>query len=262
MRTGAQSRARAGEAPGPLPAHNLWTPGKEWLGQNAYLIGGGPSLEGFNFTLLAGRNVIGCNDAFHLGPEIIRICVFGDAGWWHRNKWQLEKYAGRIVTNAPSIMHLKIPNVHKMRRQRDGIHNHDTLGWNYSTGALAINLAISLGAVHIWLLGYDLCNNKAKSHWHNHGKPTREYSFQRFIRGFRKVKETLPAGVRVLNVSDGTSKLDCFETVGFPDLFRSLQFDPQASITSDSPASSDMETAVNGKSRSESKPSELTSGPI
>lgn len=193
----------------------FWTPTREWEGQDAFLIGGGPSLISFDFTLLQGRNVIGCNDAFHLGPQIVSICMFGDAGWWNRNKWKLEKFTGRIVTNAPSIAHLKIPNMLMMKRVRDGIHSGDTLGWNYSTGALAINLAISLGAARIFLLGYDLQNKDSKSHWHTHGKDVREYSFQRFMRGFTVVKAGIPQGVQVLNVTDGTSRLDCFAKVNF-----------------------------------------------
>ena len=244
-RTGAIRTARASRPPGPPP---VWVPGREWEGQAAFLIGGGSSLERFDFTLLTGLNVIGCNDAFHLGPEIVRVCVFGDAGWWHRNKWHLEKYAGRIVTNAPSLMHLRIPNVQKMKRIRDGIHNHDTLGWNYSTGALAINLAISLGAVKIYLLGYDLTNVGNKSHWHKYGKATREFCFSRFLRGFETLKAALPAGVSVVNVSDGSSKLNCFETISFETLLKVIKPDPQASLQSDVYVQNAMERAENDQS--------------
>jgi len=202
----------------------LWTPSREWAGQDAILIGGGPSLTEFDFNLLKGLNTIGCNDAYRLGSEIVNTCVFGDPNWWQKNKWELEKFKGRLVTNAQTLLHLKIPNLLKMKRIRDGIHGGDTLGWNYSTGALAINLAISLGAVRIWLLGYDISNKDMKSHWHNHNpKATQDYAFDRFTKGFKMVKTCLPREVRVFNVTDGSSKLDCFEKVSFAVFYSSLK---------------------------------------
>ena len=195
---------------------DLWTPTREWEGQDAYLIGGGPSLTGFDFSRLAGSNVIGCNDAFHLGAEIVTFCIFGDPSWWQKVKWELEKFEGRVVTNAPTILPYKVPGLLKMLRERDGIHSGSTLGWNYSTGAAAINLATSLGAHRIFLLGYDLGNAGSKSHWHAHnGKVTQDYAFKRFMRGFDMVKQHLPEGVEVLNVTDGTTKLEAFPKINF-----------------------------------------------
>jgi len=194
----------------------LWTPPKQWEGQDAFLIGGGPSLTAFDFSRLRGRNVIGCNDAVFLGPEINSYVIFGDPSWWQKNRHTLEHYTGHLVTNCPGVLHFNIPNLFKMTRERDGIHSGTVLGWNYSTGAAAINLAVSLGAMRIFLLGYDLGNKGTTSHWHKHnGKTTQEYAFQRFMRGFAMIKTCLPKNVKVLNVTDGTSRLDCFERMPF-----------------------------------------------
>lgn len=207
--------------------HNtLWFPDKEWLGGRAFLIGGGPSLKGFDFDLLKPEHVIGANDAFNLGGDIVKFCVFGDANWWHHNKYKLEKFTGKVVSNAPSLIPMNVPYMLKTARQRDGIHTGTTLGWNYSTGALAINLAISLGAVSIYLLGYDLCNRQDKSHWHDHNpKRTQEFTFKRFIRGFQCVKASLPEGIKVINVTDGTSQLECFEKMQYAQLITMLRSD-------------------------------------
>lgn len=200
----------------------LWTPEREWEGQDAFLIGGGPSLTGFKFQSLAGKNVIGCNDAFHLGPGIISICAFGDAAWWQKNKFKLEKFPNRIVTSAPSMLPFKVPNMLKMERERDGIHSGNKIGWNYSTGAMAINLAISLGAKRIFLLGYDVSSQGHTHHWHNHNpKPIHGDSFARFMEGFHTLKAAIPAGVEVFNVTDGISKLTCFPTISFA-MFQSV----------------------------------------
>src|SRR6266567_7879059 len=194
---------------------NLWIPEREWEGEDAFLIGGGPSLDRFDFSQLEGLNTIGCNDAFRLG-NIIQICIFGDRMWWERNKHNLEYFSGRLVTNAPGLLGYNLPNVLKMTRAVHGLHSGSVLGWNYSTGAMAINLAVSLGASGIFLLGYDLVNKQGRSHWHTYNPKTiREDSYDRFLMGFKKVKECLPEGVRVVNVTDGSSRVDCFEKIDF-----------------------------------------------
>ena len=197
-------------------APELWTATEEWKDQDAFLIGGGPSLTGFDFESLAGRNVIGCNDAFHLGERIVSICVFGDASWWQKNKFKLEKFKNPIVTNCPVVLPLKVPGLRKTRRIRDGLHNGTNLGWNYSTGALAINLAVNLGVKRIFLLGYDCQKMGNHHHWHNHNqKHIHDSSYHRFIGGFRTLKKALTPGVDVFNVTDGTSALDAFPTISF-----------------------------------------------
>lgn len=209
-----------------MTPNDLWTPTREWEGEDAFLIGGGPSLKNFDFSLLEGKNVIGCNDAYHLGPHIVSICAFGDQKWWQRNKWDLEKFPNRVVTNSPTLMPYKLPsNFKKMIRIQNGFsHGGDSLGWNYSTGALAINLATLLGAKRVFLLGYDLGVQGAVHHWHDHNpEPIKEAVFRRFIGGFQTVKQALPKETEVINVTDGTSNLKLFPMMDFPKFIGMLQ---------------------------------------
>ena len=74
-----------------------------WKGRTAYIIGGGVSLDGFNFSLLKGERVIGCNDAYTLGVHIVKICAFGDNSFWEAHKGPLSKYRGWVVTNNEHI---------------------------------------------------------------------------------------------------------------------------------------------------------------
>ncbi len=190
----------------------LWQPPRQWEGQDAYLIGGGASLRSFDFSRLKGLNTIGCNDAYRLGEEVIQFCIFGDASWFHKSKIDLGKFKNPIVSVAPSLLSLPTPMLLHMKRQRAGIHSGQYLGWNYSTGATAINLAISLGAKRIFLLGYDCNLVDGKSHWHDH-RPytTREAIFQRFIKGFKDIADCLPQyHVEVVHVLDGESRLPFF----------------------------------------------------
>jgi len=195
---------------------NPWTPSREWEGEDAFIIGGGASLTGFNFSQLAGLHVIGCNDAFRLDPEIVEICCFADVGWWHKNKWDLEKFSNRVVTNSNKMENFNVPGILNMKRVKDGFHTGDTLGFNASTGAVALNLAVLLGATRVFLLGFDMCLQGNKHHWHEHQtKGILPDSFARHIQGFLTLKRSLPPEVEVFNVTDGSSKLRVFPCIGF-----------------------------------------------
>jgi len=191
-----------------------WTPSSEWKDQDVFIIGGGSSLKGFDFSILQGRNVIGCNDAWHLGVEVVKICLFGDASWWERNKQDLKHFPGRVVTCAPTLLPLQLSWLWQMERVRDGLHEGNVLGWNYSTGAAAINLAITLGAKRIFLLGYDLGPQNGKVHWHSYAfKPPNIEAFIRFSRGFSTLFQSLKRlpELEVINVTDGSSTLPMFD---------------------------------------------------
>lgn len=202
-----------------------WSPKPEWKGQTAFIIGGGSSLRGFDFSVLRGRNTIGCNHAYQLGPEIIQFCLFADPSFWEQNKEQLAAFRGRVVTCAAVLLNKPIPWLLQMRRIRDGLHEGNILGWNYSTGASAVNLAFSLGAVRIFLLGFDMgslpngTNGKPATHWHNaHPTPVREEAYRRFLRGFHTLAASLKRHphVSVVNVTNGSSRLDVFPLMGLP----------------------------------------------
>jgi hypothetical protein len=199
-----------------------WTPSKEWKGQDAFIVGGGSSLYGFDFGKLRGRNTIGCNAAFRLGPEIIKICYFGDISFWRENHKELAEFKGRVVTSKPDIYDSPHPWLLHMRRIQGGLHSGHMLGWNYSSGAAAINLAISLGSARIYLLGFDMGCVNAASHWHSHyeGKLTRRGTFKRFEIGFHRVAADLKRFRRVVvyNVTDGSSKLEGFPRISFAEL--------------------------------------------
>jgi hypothetical protein len=195
---------------------NFWDPTGIWKGQDAILIGGGPSLKGFPFERLKGRNVIGINDAFRLGPEIVKLNFFGDAGWWIRIRDEAVASPVTFVTNSPTLFDWKIPNLYKMDRLLNGIGEGPVLGWNHNSGAASINLAYTMGASRIFLLGFDLTNQKGRSHWHDFNpNMIPEESFDRFQMGFRTVAEELKGKVDIFNVTDGSSRLFVFPRIDF-----------------------------------------------
>lgn len=191
----------------------------EWEGQNAFIIGGGSSLKNFNFDSLKGKNTIGANEAFRLGAEICKVCIFSDPSWFQRVKWDLQKYKGRVYSVCSNLP-LNVPWIITLRRVQHGLHHGEALGWNFSSGAAAVNLALNLGAKNIYLLGFDMLPIEGKTHWHsNYGKPTKDTSFLRFIRGFENVSNSIKKyPVQIYNVTDGSSRLPFFPKIDFQQL--------------------------------------------
>lgn len=200
----------------------------DWKGGDAYVIGGGSSLRSFNFDLLKGRNTIGANDAFRLGPSVCNRVLFADHKWWRVYKWELETYAkagGIVYSICPDNERLNIPWLHQLYRGPKGLSvKAPVIGWNCNSGAAAVNLALLLGAKRVFLLGFDMQANPDSlvTHWHNHRSgPTPQQSYNRFMRGFKLMAAQLPAkfpGAEIINVTDGTSRMETFRKIGFKDL--------------------------------------------
>lgn len=191
-----------------------------WLGQSAYVIGGGPSLRGFNFTQLAGKHTIGCNHAYKLGKAICEIALFGDEPFWNSEKGGLAGFGGWVVTNK----HLPVapPWLRTYARADEGLcDDGKTLAWNYNTGALAVNLALTLGAGRVLLLGVDLANTHSATHWHHHATEQPNAShYTRFGGGFANVAAGLVSGLfpnsQVVNVVlEGEGALPMFPVKTF-----------------------------------------------
>lgn len=199
----------------------VWIPKKVWDGQDVYIIGGGKSLEYFDWSLLNNKCTIGCNDAYKHGVDISKVCFFGDTNWFDIHKKNLANYKGAVFTNAPDLYKTKLKWLWVMQREPSGIHT-ESLGWNYNTGACAINFAILLGAKRIFLLGFDMHLTKGQNNWHANqlAKPDPDI-FSKFIEGFKKLKADLKnkyPEVEVINVTDNSS-LDLFPKIGLDEFW-------------------------------------------
>lgn len=184
------------------------TPLPEWEGEDAYVIGGGRSLETFDFHKLHGLNTIGCNQAFIKGVDIVNVCIFGDSKFWDNFDRELASFGGWVVTNQGVMQ--PPPWLLTFDRVETGL-SVSALGWNYNTGASAINLAFIMGARRVYLLGFDM---HPTGHWHGRAiEQAREQHYERFQEGFDDVERSLPVvfpGRQVFNVTDGSSKLRAF----------------------------------------------------
>lgn len=196
-----------------------WTPETKWLDQDVFIIGGGHSLESFDFSLLEPEDIftIGCNDAYVRGSDVCNICFFGDHKWWKEHKERLEQFKGAVFTNVPQLQNDKTSWLWIMGRHARGL-SADALGWNKNTGSGAVNLALLLGAKRVFLLGFDMhLSRNGKSNWHanNLDKPNKNV-YLGFIRGFERLARDLPVkfpGREITNITDNSS-LNMFPKIG------------------------------------------------
>lgn len=180
-----------------------------WDGREVYVVGGGPSLKPFDWDLIRGKNTIGCNSAFILGADIIKINLFADFLWWKSiGEVDGAVYGGMMVGCCPRLEKEKNPPwlLTLPRKDFSGLA-HDALGFNGNTGAMAINLALILGAKRVYLLGFDMkAPDPANPNWHNvrYEKGNADV-YKRFILNFKFVWNELPTkfpGREVINVTD------------------------------------------------------------
>jgi len=203
-----------------------WEPKQWWPGEDIIIIGGGPSLEGFDWERLIPYRTIGCNDAYQLGPEVCDVCVFGDQKWFNAHKADLINFPNPVFTNQP-FLHTSSPDwLRTMSRRPSGLYRQE-LGWGGNTGCIAINLALILGAKRVLLLGFDLKRGlKGQSNWHPHnvGVPN-EASWKRFKIGFQQIACDLPKvfpGCSIFNLGPD-SGLDVFPKMELDDVLETLK---------------------------------------
>ncbi len=194
-----------------------WTPEAKWQDQDVFIIGGGHSLEPFDFNLLKSELTVGCNTAYQYGSEICKICFFGDKKWWTKHKERLEQFKGAVFTSCPQLQKDTTPWLWIMGRRQRGFHQ-DVLGWGKNTGLGAVNLALLLGAKKIFLLGFDMHLSKdGKPNWHNQllDKPNKNV-YPGFIKGFQRTVKDLEIkfpGKEIINITDD-SDLNVFPKIG------------------------------------------------
>lgn len=212
-----------------------------WQGETAYLIGGGPSLQGFDLNRLRGQVTVAVNDAALHAPWATALFSL-DRNWIQkrRDPQQVHQTDGTIIdwcgiTGFPGEVHLAvaddfdfaqaIPNANYLLRvrSREGFSAEgDRIfmgGGNSGFGAF--NLAFLKQAARVVLLGYDYCS--AGVHWHDGYPWTRaghQYNplYYRWAKQYTLCIEQLQrAGVKVLNAS-ATSAITAFPKISLSEV--------------------------------------------
>lgn len=168
-----------------------------------YIVGGGPSLKGFDWDRLDGRRVIAVNRAFAVLPRA-EIVYFTDGRIWEVYRANILDHRGKLVTGAAK-KHVDHPRVENYRLTGllglDRTPGHLRHGNN--SGHAALNLAYHLSARRIYLLGFDMIYTDGASHWHE-GYPWlhRERVFDKMTPHFGAIAAELAAeGIHVWNAN-------------------------------------------------------------
>lgn len=164
-----------------------------WSGQPCFIIGGGPSLIGFDFERLRGRGrVIAINRAFEFIPwadmlffmdwKFYKLCHDGEG---RKALW--DRFQGiKVFCN---IMGRKLDDCFSVRSL--GRHG---MSWSVGKGVYhgnnsghgALILALAMGCRPVYLLGYDMTSSPGgRSHFHSgYGHRASPHTARSFVKDF------------------------------------------------------------------------------
>jgi len=204
-------------------------PNRAWKGQRCFIIGGGESLKGFDFSKLKNELVIGVNRAYELGNCTINYAMDNNLYHWitkgklgQEAKRKFEDFKGIPVwvDSAGYDYPRGIFILNKLGKQRNNFKMKDGIQSGTNAGFGALNLAVCLGANPIYLLGFDMEGRDGKQVWWHDGYPDNQAEgvYDRFMPGFKEIVPRLKKmGIQVINLNP-KSKLKCFDFREFKDL--------------------------------------------
>lgn len=195
-----------------------------WKGKTCFLIGGGPSLKDFDFSLIENELTIGVNKAFTIFPTTINYAMdkrFHDMTTSDDLHQQWVAYKGIklfLRRGTKSRFDEDVYVVNGLPEKGLSLDLHQGIWGGNNSGFGALMLAICLGATRIGLLGYDLKVQKKQkgieTHWHGGYGLGRAKSFQSKLDKFRMCFEEFSSviakqGISVVNLNSN-SALGCF----------------------------------------------------
>lgn len=189
-------------------------------GRDVFIIGGGNSLNNFDFTRLKGKNTIALNSAYKYLEKPTAV-YWADDNWGAKNEVGLQqcetpfKFTSRInADGAIAKNQTGISGGHYLRKTGDMGYDPciDNVRGNNS-GGNAINFMINLNAARIILLGFDMGYVNGRTHFHEHHEQSVALStynemFIPSINSLAKAVTHLP--VKIINCNR-QSNLKCFE---------------------------------------------------
>lgn len=213
-----------------------YNPGPEIIekfDKTAYIVGGGPSLEHFNWPLLdnGDRFVVGINSAYTVLKNA-QIIYFTDDDWYNLHKKQgfLDHTAVKIKGSLNPNRLAQDKNIKQMHLQGDrGLEmTPNRLRHGRNSPYAAINMLVQWGFKKIYLMGIDMqhgrpdpkSKTKKKTHWHNgHRRIDNESGYKTFMKNYQELPKLLePHKVEIINLNF-RSKLTCFPTQTYEEHF-------------------------------------------
>lgn len=177
------------------------------------IVGGGPSLKGFDFSVLQGR-VIAINDAvFHCQADAL---VAIDARWHKANR-------SKIHPDFPVLTDREIPGFPSAI-----IEVFSGAKAANISGVIAIDIAFKLGARRVYLLGFDGGYNTESNFYQNDNAATDEVYQQAniYYNIFRgaPIKLFGPTKINTFPVFDQDDYQREFEKDKYTDIWRSVDY--------------------------------------
>ena len=206
-------------------------PNDAWLNKKCFILGGGPSLKGFDFSVLDNHLTIGINRAFQYYPnEKINYSMDSDL-YDKMKRGDLDKpgelpmleqwlaFKGLRVYLTPMELKEMGKEVLLVKRLFYKSVSRDLQNGIYggcNSGLGAIMLAVALGANPIYLLGYDMQTTDV-SHWHGGypNKDMKEFN-DKLVQYRHEIEEMQPLyeklGVQIFQTNKD-SALKCFPII-------------------------------------------------
>ena len=196
-----------------------------WRGQRCFIIAGGPSLAGFDFERLRDEKVIAINRAFEYVPWA-DILFFMDNRFY--KYVHSEAFGAKALKTWNEFEGFKV-FLNLMGRKYDDVYSVRSLGrtgvspsiakglfHGNNSGVGALNLAVTLKASPIYLLGYDMkygtdAKGKKKTHFHSGYRQAHPEGIVRsFIRDIERMNRYLKRiNPKIINLNPD-SALRCF----------------------------------------------------
>lgn len=182
---------------------------RDWIGETAFILGGGPSLANVDLERFRGygRFVAVNNAGLTLAPWA-DVLYWADRRWYEWNRDRLDLFEGSLMISRNSTDRQDVARVGWIR---NGYSRRPDMVGGFCSGSNAVNLAALRGASVIILLGFDM----RPGNWHDEHKrpPVARYFADRFIPAFEHMAPELEKdGVRVFNATPD-SALRCFPFV-------------------------------------------------
>lgn len=186
-----------------------------------YLIGGGTSLDGFDFKKLEGKRCIAINQAYRHVPNA-DIAYSGDKRFVMENIHAYGRYyKGKYIATSWQGAEFELkyePRFIILPASRDRYFSKEEtlLGGQFNSGIQSINLAYLAGARNLVLLGFDCTKVNGRGHFHNaYPEEAPESSYARYADEFDAIGAYLESAAPDLKIYNASaiSQITAFQKV-------------------------------------------------
>jgi hypothetical protein len=203
----------------------FWSVQREWPGETAFVIGGGPSVLSQDLETLRGRRVIAINSSVYAVPWA-DVLFFGDWRWWYEpeNRAAATSFAGRVVTTSRMVQDRKVLVCRKTNPPGLALARN-SLMQKWTSLTAATNLAAHLigdGGTIVWLGADGRIAQDGRTHHHKpHPWPHRPGCYDKQKADLVTIVPSLKAlGIAGYNASPGTAWADLLPVIDLQEALR------------------------------------------